>query len=190
MRDLLQYIGQTYQVTEEDTGRVITIRIGDGGPLKWWDHRPTITLKCSFDPADGRKSNFATADSAAGVLARELMTPWSVGMVNKGNGFEMQVEREYVRGGPKFGRTSYTITVFCGPPDRHARIEEITEGLPLAARLKAIEEFYDEIRRGQEGPLPPPAAPSGRVVRVDQRRPDARADAAMARMEARIMARR
>jgi hypothetical protein len=141
MIDVTQFVGQVHEVTEPDTGRTVTIAIGDGGPCPWWDHRGMITLTVSF--ADGKRSHVDTASGAAGQLAEKLFAPFSVAALGD-DGWGLLTGREYRKGGPKNGRTSFTFTVFPGPLDQSARIEEITRELPLEDQLKAIEQHYRE----------------------------------------------
>jgi hypothetical protein len=122
VKDIRQHVGEVHQVTEETTGRTVTVSVGDAGPLPWWDHRPMLTLTVTF--TDGRRSHVSTADSAAGQLAHKLFHPYSVGVLNSGDGFEMQIGRQRERGA-KNGGTRYVFTVFAGPVDDYPDLDEM-----------------------------------------------------------------
>jgi hypothetical protein len=191
--DVSGYIGQVRRVTEPETGRVVTVTVGDAGPLraaagrKLWDGRPMLALTVSFD--DGKRSDWRTADAAAGQVAEELFKPFTVGMLG-GDGWEPRIDRTVRKGGPKNGRTSFTIYVWQGPPDRTAEIEQraadMRERNPWlteeACRRKAVEAVYAEVgaaaRAGGEH------VPATYDHRAATARREAHAEAMAARMAA------
>ena len=115
MIDVRQFVGQVHEVTDDQSGRRVTVEIGDGGPCPFWDHRQMLRMTCSF--SDGKRSNVNTASGAAHELAAKLFAPCSVAAMG-GDGWELAVEREYRSSGPKNGRTKFTFTVFPGPLER------------------------------------------------------------------------
>jgi hypothetical protein len=118
----------------------MTVTVTDGGPCPFWDHRPMLKLTVAF--TDGRRSNWASADAGAGEVAGKIYSPYSVGVMG-GDGWEPLIERsQRDQGRRKNGSTMFTFTVFCGPLNQSAHIEEITRGLPLADQLKAIEQDF------------------------------------------------
>ena len=101
--DVTPFIGQVREVFEPQSGRTVTVTVGDGGPLKWWDHRPVITLRVDFHD-DGTRSHVATADAAASIVAAELFAGYTTGVLG-GQGWDVKVDREYRGAGPKTGQT-------------------------------------------------------------------------------------
>jgi hypothetical protein len=137
--DVTPFIGTSREVFEPMSGRTVTVTIGDAGPCPFWDHRPMLSLRVDF--RDGTRSHVATADAAVGIVAGELWPGYTTGTIG-GNDWAPVVDRTVRQGGPRNGRTSYTFTVFQGPPDHSAQIEQITRDLPIDAALKEVENFH------------------------------------------------
>jgi hypothetical protein len=133
--DVRAFVGQVHDVTLG--GRTMTVAVGDGGPLKWWDHRPVVSLTVEFH--DGRRSNWASADAAAGEVAAQLFAPYSVGVLGAG-GWEPLIERsQRDTGKRRNGSTRFTFFVFQGPVDTYPDLDEMYDrGATLEEVLAAV----------------------------------------------------
>ena len=167
--DTSKFVGTVHTVTV-DAGanvRTMTVTVGDGGPLPWWDHRPVVSLTVEFH--DGRRSNWASADAAAGEVAEKIFSPYSVGVVG-GDGWEPKIERSQRDTGRKRnGSTRFTFFVFQGPRDvsrKYAAMREAgrTDVLSVIeadyARIRELKAsgLSDDAARRRVAPLPAPDA--------------------------------
>jgi hypothetical protein len=142
--DVTQFIGQTLAVTAAD--RTMTVTVGDGGPLKWWDHRQVLSLTVAF--TDGRRSHWASADAAAAQVAEKIFAPYTVGMLGGGGNWEPLIERsQRDKGKRRNGSTMFTFFVFQGTMPLISEAEEQAmdaANMPLQDRLARITAAYRE----------------------------------------------
>ena len=166
--DVAPFIGQVHEVFVPEMRRTVSVSVADAGPLTWWDHRPVLALKVTFN--DGQRSRWDVADAAAGTVAERIFSPYSIGVVNPGSGFEMETERsQRDRGKRRNGSTQFTFRVFQGPVDMWPRYQAMADaGVSHEETLKRIKADFAALARGEE-----------------LREYDPRADLALARFAAR-----
>lgn len=139
--DVRPFIGTVHDVSLG--GRTMTVTVGDAGPLKWWDHRPVVSLTVEFH--DGRRSHWASADAAAGEVAAKLFAGYSVGALG-GDGWEPLIERsQRDTGRRRNGSTRYSFFVFQGPavdPDMLDMDAMYEAGATAQQVSDALEEYF------------------------------------------------